>query len=230
MNDKIRALMQKEEIRKKALAEKLGLDPSYFNKMLKGERRWQLEYLEAIADHFKVDLWELMRPEDRGGFQQPKAVIIVPGVEYLDQMNTDAELYLAVPLVEGPIAAGYAGAIPGDYVKSLVWVHKPEIGSRQHHNLRAVQLGVDAYSMEPTIRHNDIVLIDPHDREIIPKGIYAVRLDSEGGCAIKRVRVNNDFAVLLSDNPDFDPIILTKDRAENLIIGKVIWSWTSWVG
>ena len=84
-------------------------------------------------------------------------------------------------------------------------------------------------SLEPTIRHKDIVIIDPEDREINPKSIYAVRLDTEGGCAVKRVRISNEYAVLLSDNPEFDPIILPKDRAENLIIGRVIWSWTSWV-
>ena len=85
--------------------------------------------------------------------------------------------------------------------------------------------------MEPTIRPGDIVIVDPEDRKINPKAIYAVRLDSEGGCAIKRVRVSDNYVVLFSDNRDpiYGPVVLTKDRAENFIIGRVIWSWTSWV-
>jgi len=96
--------------------------------------------------------------------------------------------------------------------EGLVWVYRPEIGKRQHHNLRAVQLAKDAHSMEPTIRSGDIVIVDPEDRKINPKAIYAVRLDSEGGCAIKRVRVSDNYVVLFSDNRDpiYGPVVLTK--------------------
>jgi signal peptidase I len=88
----------------------------------------------------------------------------------------------------------------------MVWVYKPEIGRRQHHNLRAVKLGKDAASMEPTIRRGSIVIIDPAEISISKKGIYAVRLEqSEGACAIKRVKENEDFWFFLSDNPKVEP-------------------------
>lgn len=136
----------------------------------------------------------------------------------------------AAPLVEGRIAAGHAGAIPGDYVTSMVWVYKPEIGRRQHHNLRAVKLASNATSMEPTIRRGSIVIIDPAEIAISKKGIYAVRLDQdEGACAIKRVKESGDFWFFLSDNPEVEPIVMKKERDHNPIIGRVIWSWTSWV-
>ena len=132
--------------------------------------------------------------------------------------------------VPGRIAAGHAGAIPGDYVTSMVWVYKPEIGRRQHHNLRAVKLAKDAASMEPTIRRGSIVIIDPAETAIHKKAIYAVRLEQyEGECAIKRVRENDNLWIFVSDNPDYDPIIMKKEQNQNPIIGKVIWSWTSWV-
>ena len=131
--------------------------------------------------------------------------------------------------MEGPIAAGYAGLIPGDYVSDLVWVYKPELGARQYHNLRAVRLGKDADSMEPTIHPGSIVIIDPTETQITPKAIFAVRLDREGGCAIKRVQQTDGHWVLVSDNPEYDPIAIEKTRIPNIIIGRVIWSWTSWV-
>jgi phage repressor protein C with HTH and peptisase S24 domain len=112
----------------------------------------------------------------------------------------------------------------------MVWVYKPEIGRRQHHNLRAVKLAKEATSMEPTIRRSSIVIIDPTEIAITKKGIYAVRLDQyEGACAIKRVKENEDFWFFLSDNPEVEPIVMKKERDLNPIIGRVIWSWTSWV-
>jgi len=131
--------------------------------------------------------------------------------------------------VEGRIAAGHAGAIPGDCVDDLVWVYKPELGARQHHNLRAVRLRPDADSMEPTIRRGSIVIIDPIETNVAPKAIYAVRLDEEGGCAIKRVSQTDGHWVLVSDNPEYPPVAMEKARMPNIVIGRVIWSWTSWV-
>ena len=131
--------------------------------------------------------------------------------------------------MEGRIAAGHAGAIPGDCVDDLVLVYKPEIGARQHHNLRAVRLRPDADSMEPTIRRGSIVIIDPMETNVLPKAIYAVRLDEEGGCAVKRVSQTDGHWVLVSDNPDYPPIAMEKVRMPNIVIGRVIWSWTSWV-
>jgi len=132
--------------------------------------------------------------------------------------------------VEGRIAAEHAEAIPENYVTSMVWIYKPEIGRRQHHNLRAVKLPNNATSMEPTIRRGSIVIIDPVKKAITKNAIYAVRLDDiEGPCAIRRVKENHGFWFFLSDNPDSEPIVLDKKRNPNLIIGRVIWSWTSWL-
>ncbi|MBU4353732.1 MAG: S24 family peptidase, partial [Proteobacteria bacterium] len=47
--------------------------------------------------------------------------------------------------------------------------------------------------------------------------------------AIKRVQQTDAHWVLVSDNPEYDPIAIEKTRIPNIIIGRVIWSWTSWV-
>ena len=131
--------------------------------------------------------------------------------------------------MEGRIAAGHSEAIPGDFVDGLVWVYKPEIGAREHHNLRGVRLRPDADSMEPTIHSGSIVIIDPTETNVSRKAIYAVRLVEEGGCAIKRVSQTDGHWVLVSDNSDYPPIAIEKARIPNIVIGRVIWSWTSWV-
>jgi len=226
----IAASLEAKGLKAEALARLVGMKGDTLRKKIKGEREWRPKELSKIGDALNIPKSHLLG-EDIRPFEPPQPIITVLGTQANILPGVKTEDYLAVPLVEGPIAAGYAGAIPGDYVRGLVWVYRPEIGKRQHHNLRAVQLAKDAHSMEPTIRSGDIVIVDPEDRKINPKAIYAVRLDSEGGCAIKRVRVSDNYVVLFSDNRDpiYGPVVLTKDRAENLIIGRVIWSWTSWV-
>lgn len=57
LNSNIVDRLKKAGLRKKAAAQRLGIDPSYFNKMISGERRWQLEYLESLSKLLNVRLW-----------------------------------------------------------------------------------------------------------------------------------------------------------------------------
>lgn len=135
--------------------------------------------------------------------------------------------YLQVPLVEGRIAANPAGLIPGESVESQVWLPRSELCGRSE--LVAVRLASGADSMEPSLHPGDLVVIDRGDREITPRGLYAVRLPDLESCTIKRLQPVPDkpYVLLLSDNPKYDP--LPVDWHENLIIGRVVWSWTNWV-
>lgn len=223
----------------KLMEEKGIKDQKEFNEMVgvqraisrwkSGESRPSVDSLMMIKKLFGKSIDSLLTGEEPPSCQPLQPIITVLG-EYPEVPNgLRAENYSAVPLVDGPIAAGYSGAIPGDYVTDMVWVYNQELGRRLHHNLRAVRLGKDADSMEPTIRRGSIVIIDPTETTISPKSIYAVRLDEEGGCAIKRVSQTDGHWVLVSDNPEFDPIAVLKAKIPNIIIGRVIWSWTSWV-
>lgn len=155
-------------------------------------------------------------------------ISIVGDVQGIPQ-GLRTEDYYAVPLVEDRIAAGQ-GRIMEDHVTGLVWVYKPEIGNRR--NLVAVKLAPDAESMQPTLHPGDIVIIDRDDKviekTIHTKRIYAVRTSQEP-CAIKRVSISQDRFWLVSDNPNWPPQISEFDSSEKLIIGRVVWSWTSWI-
>lgn len=206
---------------------------TYLRKMLDGSRKWRLDYLESLSKTLKIPIAEFFREGEPPPFEALQPLITVLGTTPEIPRELHPEEYLAVPLVEGRIAAGYAGAIPGDYVEGLVWVHKPELGSREHHNLRAVRLDKKARSMIPTLRPGDIVIIDPVEKPpgapLSRKAIYAVKIDREGGCALKRVKEAGPFWLLLSDNPEEEPFVLEKSRYADLIIGRVIWSWTRWI-
>ena len=135
-----------------------------------------------------------------------------------------ADDYLAVPLVEGRVAAG-AGAVAWDRIMSLVWVYRPEVGRRR--NLVAVKVWGD--SMHPTVPHDAIIIIDRDQRW--PQGnrhaIWAVRTGPEGDLAIKRLQRADGILLLMSDNPDHAPMVAWTKDLEKLVVGRVIWMWRS---
>ena len=156
---------------------------------------------------------------------QVPIITIVGGVPEVPK-GLRPENYYAVPMVEDTIAAG-RDRIVADHVVDIVWVYKPEIGNRR--NLVAVKMASDADSMEPTLRPGDIVIIDREDRSIDSSRLYAVRT-ADDPCAIKRVSISQNRFWLISDNnKKYPPQISEFDSSEDLIIGRVIWSWTSWV-
>jgi SOS-response transcriptional repressor LexA len=73
------------------------------------------------------------------------------------------------------------------------------------------------------------VIIDRSDREITPRGLFAVRLPDLESCTIKRLQPVPDkpYVLLLSDNPKYNP--LPVDWHDHLIIGRVVWSMSNWV-
>jgi hypothetical protein len=146
---RVLGLLKERKAKLAPFARGLGIDPALFRRFLKGKRRWRMDCLEKVAEGLEMSLEELFTgPKPQPEVLQP--IITVVGEYSKPPEGLMIDEYFAVPLVEGPIAAGHSGAIPGDYVTSMVWVYKPEIGRRQHHNLRAVKsLSVNKTNFSP---------------------------------------------------------------------------------
>lgn len=183
----------------------LGITPTYISYIFSG-KRIGFRQVVNFSKKLKVPVGYLL------------------GLEKLPDYLKD---YTSVPLVEGRIAAHPDGLIPGDAVESYLWLHRSQLGGRR--DLAAVRLGPEADSMEPALHPGDLVIIDRHDCEVVPRGLYAVRLPDLESCAVKRVQPvpGQPYVLLLSDNPKYDP--LPVEWHEHLIIGRVIWSSTNWV-
>ncbi len=100
LNSNIAERLKKAGLRKKAAAQRLGIDPSYFNKMIAGERRWQLEYLEALAKLLNVRLWRFFYDGQENNAEiggQPE-MVMVPEVEA--SAAVDLSEYELVPVHE----------------------------------------------------------------------------------------------------------------------------------
>ena len=78
-------------------------------------------------------------------------------------------------------------------------------------------------SMEPTLQHGDLVLIDLRANAVLDDAIYALAVDDELRC--KRLQRFVDGTVTVkSDNPNYDDQIVQPPDLERLrIIGRVRW-------
>lgn len=110
-------------------------------------------------------------------------------------------------------------------------VTQPE-GREPYSDVLLAELGVKAehcgvfwakgHSMAPTIANGDQLLVNLKQNEIKGDNIYLVQ--NGDSVWVKRVRIKWDSVELISDNRgEYEPIIITKDEAQNLqIIGQVI--------
>jgi len=147
------------------------------------------------------------------------------------------ERYLAVPLAEGPVAAG-PGMIPQDEVKSWVLVLKDHPSVSFRTNLVAVEVGKGQESMEPLLHPLDIVLVDKDDTRPEPGGqIFLVR-EPDDSVTVKRVFIQRNSGEvmlnLVSDNPNkrlYPPMLYSLSQhydgeMRRAIIGKCVWAWS----
>lgn len=188
-----------------------------------------VDTLLKIKNLFNVSVDWLLTGEEPKTREIVRPVVSFAG-QYPDkEPDVRSEYFITVPQVEGRIAAKHAKAIPPAEIKSWLCLYlSPRVGRSHYQNLLAVQVADDYHAMEPTIRAKDIVVIDPYDITLSSGDIYAVRLPGGEECDINRVYLSDQRLIIASDNPGYVPRILPPNRAKHIIIGRVLWSWTSW--
>lgn len=134
----------------------------------------------------------------------------------------DAELVM-IPLVEARLSAG-TGSLEtgGEVLRHYAFRH--DFLRRKGNPAHMVLLRVSGDSMQPDIRHNDVVLIDQGQREPRPGRIYAVSV--EDMIYLKIVNAMPGKLILSSVNPAYAPIEAdTRDQLGDLvhIIGRAVW-------
>ncbi|WP_428566548.1 MAG: LexA family transcriptional regulator [Solidesulfovibrio sp. DCME] len=129
--------------------------------------------------------------------------------------------FLTVPKVRARLSAGggsfeTAGAVEAVYPFRRDWLR------RKGSPAAMVLMDVVGNSMEPEIRHGDLVLVDQAQVAIVAHAVYAVGV--EDTVLVKRVEKRPGALVLLSDNRDYAPIVLRGDELDALrVIGRVLW-------
>lgn len=224
------AARQAGSIRK--LAEALDMNANTISRWLSGDRSPSVIEAAKIMERIGAKLvMPSAEPARDVCFVDAKVAPVVEGAQAPEE-----EDYLAVPLVE-EVGAG-PGLIPQGKLLSwfLVWKHQKTI--RHKRDLIAVQLGRQSTSMLPTLKPEDIVLVDRQDKDVEHPGRIMLVMDPDGAGVIKRVSIQHDpkkrdsQLTLYSDNAANHPpkvYSLREDYGgdiEKAIVGRVVWAWS----
>lgn len=129
-----------------------------------------------------------------------------------------------VPLVRARLAAG-AGSLETDADVVSYFAFRQDWLCRKGDPERMVLMKVFGDSMEPDIRHGDMVLVDQGHTQIYGHAVYAVGVNEE--IYIKQIEtLPGGRLVLRSLNERYAPIevSLRGDLADSVrVIGRVIW-------
>lgn len=224
-----------------AMADLVGVTQATLSAIERGVSPLSAEVLYGLACHLPaIDIRQLLCGKDSEVDALLVAAQVRPVIRPLSDNLHDlppdgvADDYVAVPLVDGRVAAG-PGAVVWEAVRSLVWVYRPEMGRRK--NLVAVQVMGD--SMSPTIPDRAIIIIDKDSRQPVGrrKGIWALRTE-DGDTQIKRLHRHvpprgakePETWWTFSDNfQDYPPAVVWTGDFGRLVIGQVVWMWRSLV-
>ena len=129
-----------------------------------------------------------------------------------------------VPLVGARLAAGRGSLETAGEVQSY-FSFRSDWLCRKGDPDKMVLMKVCGDSMEPDIRHGDMVLVDQGKTQIYGHAIYAMGINEE--IYVKQVEtLPGGTLVLRSRNPEYEPIRvdLRGDLADSVrVIGRVIW-------
>ena len=132
------------------------------------------------------------------------------------------EEFSYVPKVRARLSAGGGSLVVDEAIDSYyafrhAWLKR----KGQISQMRLMRVSGD--SMEPTLRDEDVVLIDLSQTEIYTGKIYAVGIDEE--IVVKRLDKKPGQMVLVSDNRQFYPALEVPldESAAVRVLGRVIW-------
>lgn len=184
------------------LAEKIGTTRATITRYENGVRKANQDVLFQLADVFNVSVDDFFPPRNNV-VSSPSNIIYPAGLERR-----------SIPLI-GEIACGDPITAEENIEGYIEETFEKPVPSGTLFALRC-----KGHSMEPTIPNKAIVTIrqqpDVEDDEIA-----AVQVDHDTEATLKRVKHQGDMILLLPDNKNYDPIILSKDNPGR-IIGKAI--------
>lgn len=194
---------------------------SYVYQLIRGEREPKLSTLHHIALTHRVSFEWLRNGKGpmEADLQGPMILSGLAEIKLVGEHQALAADYVAAPLVDGSIACGTARIVDEDVHEWLV-LHRRAVAGRS--NIVGVRVAGD--SMVPTIPDGSIVAIDRADRAPRDLGVYAVAVDDDGDCTIKRLKITPHGYALVPDNPAhrIEHMLLRREW-ERRCVGGVFW-------
>ena len=199
-------------------AKLISLSNSYVSEILSGKRNISLKFKKGFQSAFGFPVEEL-----------PHRVHI-PSQNHstLDSdKETDDTIYCKIPLFNIKAASGNETfvnneKIGADLIFRRDWLDR-ELKSNPD-NLFI--LSAESDSMEPTIQHDALLIVDKSIDRIITEGIYILRRGDT--ILTKRIRkLSEDTIELISDNQAYGKETIKMDNQPGItILGKAIYIWS----
>ncbi len=141
VNRNILARMGELGLKRKQVADQLNIDVSYFYKMIAGERRWQLEYLEGVADLLGLPLWRLFYEGPEEVNKETPNLLLGPADKEL--LMAESEEYLKLPVTKLQVVLESSGEPSPGHAAWIMFVKKSLLeGAAMGKTPTAIELGI----------------------------------------------------------------------------------------
>ena len=116
-------------------------------------------------------------------------------------------------------SAGPGAFVDSEHVVKQIGFRRDWLRKKGLNPAKCSVIDVNGDSMEPTLHHGAMILIDHQRNRRLKNRIFAVR--SDDGPLIKRLMHDNHHWLLVSDNEEYKPV---KWPREAVVIGQVMWT------
>ena len=116
-------------------------------------------------------------------------------------------------------SAGPGAFVDSEHVVKQIGFRRDWLRKKGLNPAKCSVIDVHGDSMEPTLHHGAMILIDHQRTRRLKNRIFAVR--SDDGPLIKRLMHDNHHWLLVSDNEEYKPV---KWPREAVVIGQVMWT------
>ncbi len=196
----------------------ISLSNSYVSEILSGKRDISIKFKKGFLAAFGFPLEELPH----------RVQISSQSHSTLDpDKGTNDTTYCKIPLLNIKASSGHETfvndeKIGADLIFRRDWLDR-ELKSNPD-NLFI--LSAESDSMEPTIQHDALLIVDKSIDRIITEGIYILRRGDT--ILIKRIRkLSEDTIELISDNPAYGKETIDMNKQPEItILGKAIYMWS----
>jgi len=210
---------------KKRLAEMIGISESQLHRIISGESQPRIETVALIAEAAGVSLDSLaIGKESYQELELPDKDKLVIKEDFVhSHSDSDWSEFAKIPLYDVEVSAGYGSVVDQEQIKGVIAFRQDWLRSKGLQQSKVITLTAKGDSMQPTIDHGDLLLVDCNTKNVTSDSIYVIRRD--GHLFVKRLQqmISGDLYIK-SDNPTYTQETIPKHEVKNLdIIGRVVW-------
>ena len=216
--ERLDKFIKSKHLKRGEFAKKISLSNSYVSEILSGKRNISIKFKKGFQSAFGFPVEELAQ-----------RMLISP--ENLSAQDTgggtDNTIYSKIPLFNIKASSGHESFVNNEKIGADLMFRKDWLQRELKSNPdNLFILSAETDSMEPTIKHDALLIVDRSIDRIITEGIYV--LSRGDTILIKRIRkLSEDTIELISDNPAYGKETIKLNNQPGVtIMGKVIYIWS----